>query len=97
MTFPIHELIGKTLYAFPPNKIAVKYFKRLCEIATPWALVVACFQAEPPVLMLARERRFRIFNIPRESILTPSAKRGKHGYWQEADNISEIKIVTNRL
>ena len=97
LSFPIHQLIGRALYAFPPQKIALKYFKRLCEIAAPWALVVTCFEAEPAVLMLAREKKLRIFNIPRDSILTPANEKGPHGYWKAADNIAEIKVVTNRL
>ncbi|CAG5104071.1 Oidioi.mRNA.OKI2018_I69.chr1.g1079.t1.cds [Oikopleura dioica] len=44
LSFPIHALIGRKLYAFPPPKISHKYYNRLTEIATPWALVVPCLK-----------------------------------------------------
>lgn len=97
LSYPIHELIGRKLYAFPPPKIAHRFYNRLTEIATPWALVITCFEAEPNVISEARKKGYRIFNIPSDSILTPSEVKTPQGYWKIASNISSIKIIANRL
>lgn len=96
LTFPIHQLIGRVLYAFPPQKIVFQFYTRLTEIATPWALVVECFETEPLVVTEAK-KKYRVFTMPNDSILTPSKTRSELGYWKKADNISAIKIITNRL
>ncbi|CAG5108577.1 Oidioi.mRNA.OKI2018_I69.chr1.g3861.t1.cds [Oikopleura dioica] len=97
LSFPIHELIGRKLYAFPPPKIAHKYYNRLTEIATPWALVVPCFEAEPLVVTQAKLKGYRVFDIPADSILTPAKVKTIEGYWKVATNVSTIKIIANRL
>ncbi|CAG5103684.1 Oidioi.mRNA.OKI2018_I69.chr1.g887.t1.cds [Oikopleura dioica] len=97
LNFPIHELIGRKLYAFPPPKTAHRFYNRLVEIATPWALVVPCFESEPLVITEARIKGYRIFDIPADSILTPAKVKTADGYWKVASNISTIKVATNRL
>ena len=97
LSFPIHELIGKNLYAFPPNPIVLQYYNRLTEIATPWVLLCACFASEPLVVTEARRKKLRIFDLPKESVITPTKERSELGYWKTPDNISTIKVIANRL
>lgn len=97
LTYPIPELVGKNLYAFPPQAVVHRFFDRLLEIPTPWALVVSCFESPPPTIVLAKEKGLRIFDIPANSILTPTKIQTEMGFWKVASNISTIKIVTNRL
>ena len=96
LSFPIHQLLGRALYAFPPHKIVFDYYNRLTEIAAPWALVVECFEREPLVVTLAK-RKYRIFTIPANSILTPSKERTEYGYFKVAENISAVKIIANDI
>ncbi|CBY30545.1 unnamed protein product [Oikopleura dioica] len=97
LTFPIHKLLGKTLYAFPPRKIALAYYKRLLQIAAPWALIVTSYEAENPVLTLAREKGFRLISLPNDCIWTPTKGLSQHGFWKIADNIAEVHAIVNRL
>ena len=72
------------------------FYKRLTQIAAPWALVVECFEREPLVVTLAKEK-YRIFTIPADSILTPTKERTEFGYFKIARNISAVKIIANDM
>ncbi|CBY11034.1 unnamed protein product [Oikopleura dioica] len=96
LSFPIHKLLGRPLYAFPPRKIALAYYKRLLQIAAPWALIVTSYEAESPIVTLARERGLRLISLPNDCILTPTKNQSEHGFWQIADNIAEIHAIINR-
>ena len=97
LSFPIHKLLGKALYAFPPKKIGMEYFKKLQTIAAPWVLIVTSYEAENPILVMAREKGYRIISLPNNCILTPCKKQTELGFWKIADNISTIHAVANRL
>ena len=97
LQFPIYKLLGKPLYAFPPKKIAMKFFKRLQSIAAPWVLIVTSYEIENPILVLARERSYRIISLPPDCILTPAKQETENGFFKIADNIAAVHAIANRL
>ena len=97
LQFPIYKLLGKALYAFPPKKVAMKFFKRLQTIAAPWVLIVTSYEIENPILVMARERSYKIISLPPDCILTPTKKETKYGFFKVADNIAAVHAIVNRL
>ena len=75
----------------------MSYFNRLQKIAAPWVLVVTSYEAENPILVMAREKGYRIISLPNNCILTPCKKQSELGFWKIADNIAAIHAITNRL
>ncbi|CAG5094395.1 Oidioi.mRNA.OKI2018_I69.XSR.g13518.t1.cds [Oikopleura dioica] len=91
LSFPIHKLMGRKLYAFPPQAVAFRYFKRLTEIPTPWVLLVAIFETETAVIAEARSRGYRIFDLPSDSILTPAKIKKKARMAERQNVLSMVK------
>ena len=75
----------------------MKFFKRLQSIAAPWVLIVTSYEIENPILVLARERSYRIISLPPDCILTPAKQETENGFFKIADNIAAVHTIANRL